>query len=1145
MTSIRAFFVLALAIVQVHAQHKLRVDDPELTAVLTNQGARVIENYGSFQIVESDQQSVPAGEPRIQGVDRFNTIQLQARDLDTRTPELRVLRKSAGAFEGSRLHLVQFAGPIKPEWQRGLEQTGAKILNYIPNNAYLVYAGAPALGRLQSWAASQTSVQWEGPYAPGYKVHPKARSSVPKPNALPAATSGDFAVQLVDDPGANAKTLQLIEQWNPGSVHSEARVINYHNLVARITPDHLDELAAQPDVISIQPWTQPRLKDERVDQIVARNINGNGLSGPGYLAWLASKGFTQSQFDASGFVVNVSDSGIDNGSVHPGHFGLYKLGSPGGGSRVAYNRLVGTKNPPSSLAGCDGHGNLNAHIIAGYDSFTGFPFADAAGYSYGLGVCPFVKVGSSVVFDPDLWTFPNLTTLETLAYNSGARISNSSWGSTNAGIYDMQSQLYDTLVRDVGGAANNRQMVVVFVAGNDASGGIESPGTAKNVITVGACDNLRPLSTGPGDPGLDGCDTPDSDAASVNNVSSFSSRGPCADGRMKPDLVAPGTHVTGGVAQNSPVATTGTGSAIACFDATGVCGSPGSSFADLFYPLGQEFYTISSGTSHSGPAVAGGCALVRQYFINQSLNPPSPAMTKAFLINSARYMTGSGANDDLWSPGQGMGCMDLGTAFDGVTRILRDQFSADTFTASGQTRTFTGTIGDPGKPFRVTLAWTDAPGSTAAAHALVNDLDLTVTVGGVTYKGNVFNGALSTAGGTADSLNNVESVFLPAGLSNSFTVTVIAANIAANALSGGRFSPQQDFALAIYNSSNTGSQQFFPSAGSYNGLFYSSGGVQTASSGAFSATTTSKGAYSAKLQLGPAHYHFSGKVDSSGAISNGMTLKDGSPLTLLLQIDPAGNRRISGTVNGASWSADLAANRTSFNARSNPAPYAGKYTIVLPGMHNPTSSNSPAGDGYAAVKVDASGTLRLAGSLADGTPWTQVAKISDNGDWPLYTLLYAGKGQVLGWQTFATPSPQSTLNGWFSWIKPAIRSTRFYQAGFVWLSTNVVGSAYDSKLIPEPGFSSGTVILTGGNFTTNLSGNVSIAPNNKVTASGGDPLSLTLNSAQGLFRGSFSPAGSRKRFTFSGALLQDRNSGSGFFLGTNQSGQVIFQSVNQ
>jgi len=61
---------------------------------------------------------------------------------------------------------------------------------------------------------------------------------------------------------------------------------------------------------------------------------------------------------------------------------------------------------------------------------------------------------------------------------------------------------------------------------------------------------------------------------------------------------------------------------------------------------------------------------------------------------------------------------------------------------------FTGTITDPTKPFRVTLAWTDAPGNTSG-NAYNNDLDLTVTVGGSSYKGNVFSGAYSTTGGAS------------------------------------------------------------------------------------------------------------------------------------------------------------------------------------------------------------------------------------------------------------------------------------------------------------------------------------------------------------------------------------------------------------
>src|SRR5213079_2927715 len=107
-----------------------------------------------------------------------------------------------------------------------------------------------------------------------------------------------------------------------------------------------------------------------------------------------------------------------------------------------------------------------------------------------------------------------------------------------------------------------------------------------------------------------------------------------------------------------------------------------------------------------------------------------------------RYMTGAYANDDLWSDNQGMGEMNLGMAFDGTPRLLRDQIATDVFIASGQRRVFTGTIAQTNKPFRVTLAWTDAPGSTTG-NAFNNDLDLTVTAGGNTYKGNVFKGAYS------------------------------------------------------------------------------------------------------------------------------------------------------------------------------------------------------------------------------------------------------------------------------------------------------------------------------------------------------------------------------------------------------------------
>ena len=75
----------------------------------------------------------------------------------------------------------------------------------------------------------------------------------------------------------------------------------YRNLVVSMPSDQLDTIAVQPDVISIQPVVQPKKRDERQDQIVAGNLAGTVPSGPGLSCWLASKGFTQAQFDAARF----------------------------------------------------------------------------------------------------------------------------------------------------------------------------------------------------------------------------------------------------------------------------------------------------------------------------------------------------------------------------------------------------------------------------------------------------------------------------------------------------------------------------------------------------------------------------------------------------------------------------------------------------------------------------------------------------------------------------------------------------------------------------------------------------------------------------------------------------------------------------
>jgi len=765
---------------------KLEVSDPAVAERLLQAGAaRLVADYGAFRLLEADPETVAnlGPVPGLQRRDAYDQIALNTGWLDTRAAKAATSAKSLTIFSGKRLHLVQYAGPIRPDWFAALQLPGLEVVTYIPFNAYLVYLDANALGRLRELAGRSGSIQYEGEYLDRYKIQPGALAADRQKSGAPGPDG--YAIQLVRDPQANADTICLLDRYRQGAYFQDYEILNYRNLTVTIPESRLAELAARPDVVSIQPWLVPELHDERQDQIMANHLSGGAPTGPGYLAWLTGLGFTQEQFTASAFGVDVTDSGLDNATNLPNHFALYVNGIRPGTSRVSYNRIYGTAGS-SAGKGCNGHGTVNAHIVAGYNALTGSYHEDAAGYNYGLGVCPWVKVGSSVIFDPSYTSPPSFADIQSDAYASGARISTNSWGSHAYGAYTSDCQTYDALVRDAqSGILGNQEMVILFSAGNDGDGAntIGAPGGGKNLFTVGAAENVHPFG------GADGCGVGDSGADNANDIIDFSSRGPCDDGRVKPDIQAPGTHISGGTFQvaEPPAA----GDADSCFT-SGVCGGVGS----LFWPAGQEWTTASSGTSHSTPAVAGAAALLRQWFINQSLTPPSPAMTKAYFMNSTRYMTGLSANDTLPSHNQGMGEIDLSRAFDGEGRVLRDQ--SGRFTASGQSRTITGNILDPGQPFRVTLAWTDAPGPTSG-NAYKNNLDLAVTVGGQTYYGNVFSGQASTTGGTADLKNNVESVFLPAGLRGSYTVTVTAANINSDGVPGNDQALDQDFALVIYN----------------------------------------------------------------------------------------------------------------------------------------------------------------------------------------------------------------------------------------------------------------------------------------------------------------------------------------------------------
>jgi subtilisin-like proprotein convertase family protein len=721
--------------------------------------ARVVARYDEFALVEAagdDEQLLRgAGATRR---DDMRRVLLASGEVD---PAARPSLADKEAPDlGEALVLVQFVGPVKGEWLAKLRATGATVLGYAAQNGYIVHAEGDALDRVTELVGSYLPVRAATALRPADKVER-------------GASSGRVAVQTVAGaPGEDARR----------DADAAGREIAPELSVARVQTQFLDlsaaevsELAADPAVVAIEPAGVPELHDERSAQIVAGNLAGNAPSGPGYDAWLASKGFGA----PFGFAIDVTDSGLDRGDtvlVHPDLLG-----------RVGYAHDY-TADPDAT--DCGGHGTNVASIAAGLSSAAG---QDAQGYRHGLGVAPFAQVGASKIFRcSGAAASVNYATLTADAYAGGARISNNSWGISNFGGYHATSQAYDALVRDASaGTPGNQEMVEVFSAGNDGDGkgnpldpkgdegygSITAPGTAKNVITVGAAESVRGSGT-------DGCGVTNGGSDSATDIINFSGRGPTQDGRMKPDLVAPGTHITGASPQHA--------------------GYTGASVCDKNFG-GSSFYSLVSGTSQAAPHVAGAAALLRDWYVRTvDPQPPSPALTKAILVNSAADLAGgdSGKNSSIPAApntDEGWGRVNVGAALDGTQREYLDEAAATTLDANGQSVLRSYQVADPAKPVRVTLAWTDPPPATVIGNAFVNDLDLEVSAGGRTYRGNWLAGGVSLPGGQADFRNNVENVVLPASTSGRMSVKVVAKTLGGDGVPGNGKPLDQDFALVVSN----------------------------------------------------------------------------------------------------------------------------------------------------------------------------------------------------------------------------------------------------------------------------------------------------------------------------------------------------------
>jgi hypothetical protein len=259
----------------------------------------------------------------------------------------------------------------------------------------------------------------------------------------------------------------------------------------------------------------------------------------------------------------------------------------------------------------------------------------------------------------------------------------------------------------------------------------------------------------------------------ADGMAAFSSRGPTDDGRIKPDLVAPGVNI---VSNRSHAPSAGT--------LWGVHES-------------NPNYVYSGGSSMSAPLAAGAGALVRQWLIARGIAAPSAAAVKATLLDTTHDMGpgqyGAGATREIPAirPNNvdGWGRVDLGFMsaqspyaiwVDDHTNGIATGQSATYASAPGRTLTVLNST----QPLRVMLAWTDPPGSLSAQKKLVNDLDLIVTgPGGVVYRGN------GSAGG--DRLNNVEGIVIDHPPVGQYRVEVRGYNVPIGS---------QPFALAVAGS---------------------------------------------------------------------------------------------------------------------------------------------------------------------------------------------------------------------------------------------------------------------------------------------------------------------------------------------------------
>jgi subtilisin family serine protease len=712
-------------------------------------------------------------------------LHLGAFTVATAAPSAR--RLDAHRADAEPYAVVQLAGPVDEAWKAALTAMGVELLEFVPRHAFLVRLPAGA----DDDVAALPFVRWVGPFLPQYKISPRllagGRRRVTRaedldvevaPTAAPFDPEGNLQVTVVEG-GERAAVAAAVEALG-GNVVAQSGT----QLVVALDPGRVAELATIPSVRWISRYAPPQVtNDVAVDLINLRAVRDGpaplGLRGSGQIVAVTDTGLDATHPDLVGRVVAAFSYGRPGLTDDPDGHGTHVTGSLLGDGFASAGRVAGMA--PA------------ARVVV--QSM----FRDFSGRCVTPGNPPVEQTGLTTISIP-----PDLGGLLAEAYTHGARVHNNSWTTNVYGDYDAHSQQVDDFVWQ------HRDAVLVYGAGNaaedrDRDGTVDhdstgSPATAKNCITVGATESMRPAEPitwadssycpdrTPDPPDDDSRIFPneplviDRTSNNPHGLAAFSSRGPTDDGRIKPDVVAPGTNILSTRSSTSDLTARGPDGRNA--------------------PNGR--YAFFSGTSMATPITAGAAVLLRQFLGDRSAHRPSAALVKALLINSAEPLHGQYErpeiglteigpvpNDDC-----GWGLVNLREAVAPASpRIawFHDLWEDPaTSLRTGAAADFALAVTDPVEPLKATLVWTDPPGPVGGQDILVNDLDLEIAApDGTTHVGNAGQyppGSRCLRPDGRDGCNNVEGVLIELPAVGPYTVRVRAHEVQ---------SDPQDYALVV------------------------------------------------------------------------------------------------------------------------------------------------------------------------------------------------------------------------------------------------------------------------------------------------------------------------------------------------------------